>query len=548
MDYVLANKIGEGSFGMVYKANKVNDENQKFAVKKFRRSLSESSLDDYTILDITIPVYLNHKNLMKIEKFFIHHDKLHLVMSCHGRDLLDWIKGSDRMKPENVKKVFYQITDGLHYMHINGCLHRDLKTRNILIDDNFEIKIIDFGSVKYIGNSPRCLEHEVQTLWYRSPEVLLGQKDYDYKIDIWSLGCIIIEILLQRSPFPGDSEIDQIFKIFRQFGTPDEETWKGFTSLPYYKPSFPNWKSQGFTGLLNPETDTDIDTDKELIDLMTGIMQLDPSKRFDCRDVLMHQYFNGVNEYELPKIDNYYHVCNRQSILKKEKCVAIDFFKQKDINVKMVNILHDWLLDVHDNYKLMNCSLFLAFQIFNRFMSKITDIKRADLQLVGIACLSIAGKIHEIYSIDYDDLSFICDHVYSEDQIKNMELKVLEVLEGDLIEPTPYEVLKSITHSKLGQQDLLVMTIIKACIYNQLYHKYKPSILTKAAIQISCVILRKLGQISDITLEPQIEESENIQDVIAEILECLRTGYNEKRKVCISLDKTSYLIKDYFES
>ena len=88
----------------------------------------------------------------------------------------------------------------------------------------------------------RTYTQEVVTLWYRAPELLLGKPEYSASVDLWSTGCILAEIASRRPLFPGDSEIDQLFKIFQLLGTPTEEIWSGVTALPDYQPHFPRWR------------------------------------------------------------------------------------------------------------------------------------------------------------------------------------------------------------------------------------------------------------------------------------------------------------------
>jgi len=118
-----------------------------------------------------------------------------------------------------------------------------LKPQNLLLDSKGIIKLADFGLGRAFGIPVRVYTHEVVTLWYRAPEVLLGCQRYSTPLDIWSIGCIFAEMATKRPLFHGDSEIDQIFRIFRTLGTPTEETWPGVSSLPDYKSTFPCWKS-----------------------------------------------------------------------------------------------------------------------------------------------------------------------------------------------------------------------------------------------------------------------------------------------------------------
>lgn len=130
---------------------------------------------------------------------------------------------------------------GIYFCHAHRILHRDLKPQNLLIDKEGNLKLADFGLARAFGIPLRTYTHEVVTLWYRAPEVLLGSRHYNTAIDMWSVGCIFAEMAMRTPLFPGDSEIDEIFRIFRTLGTPNDETWPGVKSLPDYKTSFPQW-------------------------------------------------------------------------------------------------------------------------------------------------------------------------------------------------------------------------------------------------------------------------------------------------------------------
>lgn len=101
------------------------------------------------------------------------------------------------------------------FCHQRRVLHRDLKPQNLLIDNNGNLKIADFGLARAFGIPVRAYTHEVVTLWYRAPEVLLGSPRYSCPVDIWSVGCIMAELITKKPLFQGDSEIDQLFRIFR---------------------------------------------------------------------------------------------------------------------------------------------------------------------------------------------------------------------------------------------------------------------------------------------------------------------------------------------
>lgn len=117
-------------------------------------------------------------------------------------------------------------------------LHRDLKPQNLLINKKCELKLADFGLARAFGIPVRSYSHEVVTLWYRAPDVLMGSRNYSTSIDIWSIGCILAEMASGRPLFPGSSVKDQLLRIFKILGTPNEETWPGLSLLPQYKVGF----------------------------------------------------------------------------------------------------------------------------------------------------------------------------------------------------------------------------------------------------------------------------------------------------------------------
>ncbi|OCB88282.1 Pkinase-domain-containing protein [Sanghuangporus baumii] len=183
------------------------------------------------------------------------------------------------------QKFTHQLTSGLLYCHAHRILHRDLKPQNLLIDKDNNLKLADFGLARAFGIPLRTYTHEVVTLWYRAPEVLLGSRHYSTAIDMWSVGCIFAEMVLRGSPlFPGDSEIDQIFKIFKLLGTPNEETWPGVSQLPDYKSSFPQWQPQSLSQHL-PHLDP------TGVDFLHSTLIYDTARRISAKRALKHAYF-----------------------------------------------------------------------------------------------------------------------------------------------------------------------------------------------------------------------------------------------------------------
>jgi cyclin-dependent kinase 2 len=158
--------------------------------------------------------------------------------------------------------------DALQHCHSSRIMHRDIKPSNLLIDEKeFRVKLADFGLARSFGLPLKTFTHEVVTLWYRAPEIILGARVYSTAIDVWSLGCILFECAHRKPLFYAESEVGQLFKVFQTLGTPEESNWQGSSDLPEMKMSFPKWKVDGNEGLRKLATNfTDC---PEALDLLT---------------------------------------------------------------------------------------------------------------------------------------------------------------------------------------------------------------------------------------------------------------------------------------
>lgn len=293
-DYEKIEKIGEGTYGVVYKARHKKTD-KIVALKKIRLENEDEGVPSTAMREISLLKELRHKNIVYLQDVHLTESRLYLVFEFLSMDLkryLDNLPEDEFIGKMLLKSYLYQILDALLFCHKRRVIHRDLKPQNLLIDSNGIIKLADFGLARAFIIPIRVYTHEVVTLWYRAPEVLLGCKRYTTPVDMWSVGCIFAEMATKKPLFHGDSEIDQLFRIFRTMGTPTEETWPGFTSLEAYKPTFPSWKRNVCRALV-PQLDS------VGLDLLEKMLIYDPHKRLNAKAAVDHAYFDDLDKTNL---------------------------------------------------------------------------------------------------------------------------------------------------------------------------------------------------------------------------------------------------------
>jgi len=287
--YEKVEKIGEGTYGVVYKARD-RLTNETIALKKIRLEQEDEGVPSTAIREISLLKEMQHGNIVRLQDVVHSEKRLYLVFEYLDLDLKKHMDSCPELAkdPRLIKTFLYQILRGIAYCHSHRVLHRDLKPQNLLIDRKTNaLKLADFGLARAFGIPVRTFTHEVVTLWYRAPEILLGSRHYSTPVDVWSVGCIFAEMVNQRPLFPGDSEIDELFKIFRVLGTPNEETWPGVTSLPDFKSAFPKWPAKDLATVVPG-------LEPAVIDLLSKMLCLEPSRRITARTALEHEYFKDL--------------------------------------------------------------------------------------------------------------------------------------------------------------------------------------------------------------------------------------------------------------
>ncbi|XP_047318985.1 cyclin-dependent kinase G-2 isoform X2 [Impatiens glandulifera] len=234
------NKIDEGTYGVVYRA-KDKKTGEIVALKKVKMEKEREGFPLTSLREINILLSFHHPSIVDVKEVVVGSslDSIFMVMEYMEHDLKGLMETMKQPYSQSeVKCLMIQLLEGIKYLHDNWVLHRDLKTSNLLLNNQGDLKICDFGLARQYGSPLKPYTHLVVTLWYRSPELLLGAKQYSTAIDMWSLGCIMAELLSKEPLFNGRTEVDQLDKIFRTLGTPNETIWPGFSKLPGVRVNF----------------------------------------------------------------------------------------------------------------------------------------------------------------------------------------------------------------------------------------------------------------------------------------------------------------------
>ncbi|KAI5561604.1 hypothetical protein BDE02_16G127900 [Populus trichocarpa] len=302
--YEKLEKVGEGTYGKVYKA-KDKLTGQLVALKKTRLQMDEEGVPPTALREVSLLQMLSQSlyvvRLLSVEHIDANNSdddsksNLYLVFEFLDTDLKKFIdshrKGPNPrpLSPSLIQSFLFQLCKGVAHCHSHGVLHRDLKPQNLLLDQERGIlKIADLGLGRAFTVPLKSYTHEIVTLWYRAPEVLLGSTHYSIAIDMWSVGCIFAEMSRRQALFPGDSELQQLLHIFRLLGTPTEEQWPGVTSLRDWH-VYPKWEPQNLARAvpsLGPQG----------VDLLSKMLKYDPAERISAKAAMDHPYFDSLDK------------------------------------------------------------------------------------------------------------------------------------------------------------------------------------------------------------------------------------------------------------
>lgn len=288
-------QVGEGTYGQVYKA-KNKETGEVVALKRVRMDNEKEGFPITAIREIKILKILNHKNVVRLQEIVTSKasdynqgkGSIYMVMDFADHDLTGLTDAGQKFTVPQIKCYMKQLLEGLAYCHSQKVLHRDIKGSNLLINNEGQLKLADFGLARpYDTDQQRDYTNRVITLWYRPPELLLGATQYGPAIDMWSAGCIFAELLLRKPILPGKNEFEQIDLIFKLLGTPDEQGWPNCKKLQYYDMilaqtprKYASRFEEKFAGL-----------EPMAKDLLRKLLMMDPERRITADDALDHEYF-----------------------------------------------------------------------------------------------------------------------------------------------------------------------------------------------------------------------------------------------------------------
>ena len=367
--YKIIRQIGDGTYGNVFEA--INTEtNERVAIKKLKNKINSWN-ECIEQNEVRVLRKLNNENLVKLMEVIREQNSdvsyIFEYCDCNLYDLIQKNRKQNIFLSEpKIRNIIYQVTCGINYLHSQGIMHRDLKPENVLINiSKNSVKIADFGTAKEIPKySNGCSTDYVCTRWYRAPECVLKSTNYNEKIDIWAIGCIMAELYNLKPFFPGIDEFDQINKICKILGTPEYNDWpEGYMMMQKLNLRFQNYDKENLKNVVYGASD-------DAINFLEKIFKYDPNKRPSAMELLNHPYFNNNvqrhSSYDLQR--NFFN--NNED----------KYFNKYNANNDKRNVFENINIDYNNNEVMNNKSRYRNFSQDNYMKNNIKNYSRNNNQ------------------------------------------------------------------------------------------------------------------------------------------------------------------------
>ncbi|EFY87997.1 putative cell division cycle related protein kinase 7 [Metarhizium acridum CQMa 102] len=288
--------VGSGTYGKVFKGVNVYTKGL-VALKRIRMEGERDGFPVTAVREIKLLQSLRHANIVNLQEVMVEKNECFMVFEYLSHDLTGLLNHPTfKLAPAQKKDLAKQLFEGLDYLHTRGVLHRDIKAANILVSNTGVLKLADFGLARFYAKRHQLdYTNRVITIWYRSPELLLGETQYTAAVDVWSAACVMVEIFNRTAIFPGDgTELSQLEKIYSVLGTPNRQEWPGLVDMAWFELLRPTVKRKSvffdkYISKLTPAA----------FELLSAMFQYDPAKRPTAAEALQHAYF--TTEEPLPK-------------------------------------------------------------------------------------------------------------------------------------------------------------------------------------------------------------------------------------------------------
>ncbi|XP_037729567.1 putative mitogen-activated protein kinase 14C [Drosophila subpulchrella] len=291
--YEMVRPLGMGSFGQVARVRLRGGHIEDVAMKKLVRPFEREEDAKGAYRELRLLKHMNHRNVVSLLQVFHpppqmgDFQNVYFVTQLMDEDLHRFARSS-RITEYQIRSILYQILRGLKYIHSAGVIHRDLKPCNIAVNQNIEVRILDFGLARLSSNIMTDL---VGTLWYRAPELLFLRDNYTNRIDMWSVGCILAELISGHTLFPGDHYFNQLVRLLEIMGSPSEEFTRGIRNEKSrnYLERYPYREKNDFYQMFpnaNPLA----------VDLMEKMLEMVPEKRITADEAMHHPFLKDFIE------------------------------------------------------------------------------------------------------------------------------------------------------------------------------------------------------------------------------------------------------------